>query len=33
MKEGAENAFAKAESVLKQSADHLKGMFESSEEN
>lgn len=27
MKEGAENALAKAESVLKQGADHFKGMF------
>lgn len=33
MKEGAENALAKAESVLKQSADHFKGMLESSEDN
>lgn len=28
MKEGAENALAKAESVLKQGADHFKGMFD-----
>lgn len=27
MKEGAENALAKAEIVLKQGADHFKGMF------